>query len=161
LVFPWLPFLFEGGKKRLSDIEYLSIKENLGKRVDVKLDRLGVSQTFGGQVDLLVGTAGVGPNKDMYLAGASFSMGVTAETGGGHSVEIRLFANGVFLEGYIRRDVADEEEWDFVFKTKGIKVASNQEIKITIEFSDDTNFAVLCWAQIMLFEEDPGATPAV
>ncbi len=67
MVGPWIHALWKRGR-RLSDIEYLSIKEFDGKtrQVDGTATATGTLATI---------TAGASPNKDMYLSGAKISIG--------------------------------------------------------------------------------------
>ena len=64
MVFPWIPFLF-GAKKRLSDIEYLSIKEFDGKRVDVD-NSMSLNDTST-ETDLVTQTASSGKERVVLL----------------------------------------------------------------------------------------------
>jgi len=155
MVFPWVQFL--GKKKKLSDIEYLAIKEFDGKLVE---NEAAVS-AGGGPTDGATLTANSG--KDMYLASASVTVengtaGTTAQT-----FKAELHVNGVIHEtlqiivGDAGFGNAGPLGAHLKFQTKGVKVAATQIIKIRIVVNPDITVesSVICW------EEDTGASPAV
>jgi len=145
MVFPWIPFLKEGGK-RLSDIEYLSIKEFDGKLVQ------NDAQTRTTTGDLCTLTASSG--KDMYLAKAKIQGKTTATNS---AVTIQLKVNGVVFEELILLDLAVGDPVEFEFVSVGFKVAATQIIKL--EVTAITTISVN--GQLICFEEDTGASPAV
>ena len=152
MVGPWLFSLWKRGR-RLSDIEYLSIKEFDGKLV--KND--GVLSATG---DLATLTASAG--KDMYLAKAK----VNVEGGGsGGSCTITLNINGTVVETYEVKFAAISSAQALVNKSShyeyiniGQKVAATQIIKleVTQESSiDNIHGSIVC------FEEATGDSPAI
>lgn len=152
---PWLVFLKESGKKRLSDIEYLSIKEFGGKRVDADAETAITNTST--ETDIVTVTASSG--KDMYLAGAKMkSTGTVVTT---TNVTYRLFANGVELEKVTFTGEGPNSEQSFNFLTKGVKVAATQIIKLTGQNSDATATTVTYFGKLILFEETTGESPAV
>ena len=149
---PWLVFLKESGK-RLSDIEYLSIKE-----FDSKLTTKENSLSATG--DLVTTTASSG--KDMYIAKAKIIFrGENSSVAGISSVELKV--NGVIKETastflFISAGEATDTNMVYEFVTTGLKVAATQIIKlevITIE-ANTTIDGVLT-----TFEETTGESPAV
>jgi len=152
---PWIAFLKSRAGGKLSDIEFLAIKEFGSKRVDVD-DSLSSALT--GEKDLAVATAASG--KDMYLASASFSFAKSSATA--DDVFMRLYINGTQIEEITYQNlpqVPPGNNWQYEFKTKGVKVAATQIIKITKEqvTTNNINFE----SKLVLFEEATGATPQV
>jgi len=109
-------------RRKLGDIEYLSIKEFEGKRVDKHDNQTLTTAT---ETDLATQTASGG--KDMYLASASFRIAVGFI--GSPTIIMRLFVNGVVVERYEINQIDDSEEVDYTFTTKGVKVETTQIIK--------------------------------
>jgi len=147
-MFPWLVFLKRSGKK-LSDIEYLSIKEFDGKLVQND----GTRTTTG---DLATLTAGSG--KDMYLASAKIIV-VDDDVNNVKSAIITLDVNGVVL-ATAELGGTSETQGSFIyeFATKGFKVAATEIIKL--EVTANTGTADV-YGELICFEEDTGASPAV
>ena len=156
-MFPWLVFLKRSGKK-LSDIEYLAIKEFDGKlrRADGAINDATVA------TDLVSITANAG--KDMYLASAKVMVRCD------NNVILTLLAaelivNGVTIET-VRpySDTGGGSGAAFLhfpahkFTTVGIKVAATQIIKIRVT-NTTVNFD---WnGHLEVFEEDTGSSPAI
>ena len=148
--------LFNKKGKKLSDIEYLAIKEFGGKlRHD---DGTQPSSTTG---DLGTLTANTG--KDMYLAKAKVSV-VAASSGTGMNVEIELVINGTVRETFVATTKSTTQiaasgvmSQGFEFALTGIKVAAGEIMKLEVT----TNSGAICWGTIECWEEDTGASPAV
>lgn len=157
---PWsffVPALF-GKKRKLSDIEYLSTKEFDNKRVDV--DNTLTLNNTSTETDLVTQTANAG--KDMYLAGASIGGQAVTLSNPIGGVTYRLLANAVEIDRFRVEEPQLNEEWDYKFITKGVKVAAGQIIKITAK--NDTagiNRITTHNGKELLFEEATGATPQV
>ena len=148
---PWLVFLKQSGK-RLSDIEYLAIKEFGGKRVDADNQQTLTTAT---ETDTATQTASAG--KDMYLGGATVMF--SKSSSGSNILTMRLYINGVVVE-LIRKVAAVSGDIGFFnFLAKGNKVAATQIIKVTVD-SNATD-SIFWGAKLTLFEEDTGASPAV
>ena len=145
MVFPWISFLKEGGKKRLSDIEYLAIKEFGGKLVQND----GTKTTTG---DLATLTASVG--KDMYLAKAKVNINASGVSNA--SVTIQLKVNAVVIEEYQTEVLADTGD-KYEFTSVGFKVAATQIIKLEVTAVSGMNVE----GQLICFEETTGESPAV
>lgn len=156
MIFPWIPFLQKSGK-RLSDIEFLAIKEFDGKLVT----NTG-QQADGGTGNAATLTASGG--KDLYLAEAQVTVRLDIASAlilG----EITLVANAVI-----------KDRWEFSFEdqgggsstgqitqthdfiVKGIKVAATQTIILDVVASN-ADFDIT--GTLVGFEEDAGASPAV
>lgn len=139
--------LFQVGKKgrKLSDTEFLSIKEFDGKIVT----NTGVRTTVGDIVSL---TANIG--KDMYLASAKITL-----LGVGGNIEtanIVLKINGVIIE---QTDLgADIATFPYQFQTKGVKVLAGQIIKLEIL---SVSLTPLVYGNLQCFEEDTGVSPQI
>ena len=154
MVFPWISFLKER-KKRLSDIEFLSIKEFDGK---IRSDEGFLSAT--GDLATLTATSG----KDMYLARAKvifFINSESASVAAGDEVVLKL--NGVIKETS-RSTTAGTGGGGgngtviYEFKNIGQKVLATQIIKlevITLDTQSDVEGFIEC------FEETTGESPAV
>jgi len=155
MVGPWIHALF-GRRKRLSDIEYLAIKDNDGKRVDADAE-VSIADS-GTETDIVTVTANSG--KDMYLGGAKMNFATTVGSGS-TDVTFRLFVNGVELEKFVFRAKALGLEGSFEFLTKGVKVAATQIIKLTGQNSDATSKTVAYYGKLILFEETTGESPQV
>ena len=150
-MFPWLVFLKRSGKK-LSNIEYLAIKEFGGKLVKnagTKLD--------GTTGDLATLTASAG--KDMYLAKAHAHVRLDAASGL-ILFEVQLKVNGAVEDDWIGSAAVSSEgptiyHYDFNI---GYKVAATEIIKLEVITSDaDLDFS----GSIQCIEEDTNASPAV
>jgi len=154
MVFPWVSFLQER-KKRLSDIEYLAIKEFDGKLVT----NTG-QQADGGTGNAATLTASSG--KDLYLAKAQVTVRVDADTllivG-----EITLVANAVIKDRWefsFAGDVGNPGQLTQThdFAVKGIKVAATQTIVIDV-VSSNVDFDIT--GTLVGIEETTGESPAV
>jgi len=155
MVFPWVSFLKER-KKRLSDIEYLAIKE-----FDGKLRENENNVASGATGDLVTLTANSG--KDLYLARAKCTIipnaGNDSFTG-----EIVLKVNGVIFETTKWRRKGSTGAGDtgqmahvYEFVNVGQKVAATQIIKLEVI----SNTLSLCEGFLSCFEETTGESPAV
>jgi len=157
-MFPWLVFLKRSGK-RLSDIEYLAIKEFDGKLTTGE-------GTLSAAGDLVKITAAGG--KDMYLGKAKVSARIEAATNVVTAIiELQAGADGsettkatwscelisATASGHGGSSVASYE-----FVVSGIKVTTGQVIQLvatTVDGSIEVN------GELVVFEEDTGASPAV
>lgn len=147
----------EAVKKKLSDIEYLAIKEK-----DGKLRTNTGQQADGGTGNAAILTAGSG--KDLYLAKAQ--------------VTVRLDTTSILILGEVTlvANSVIKDRWEFSmddsvatsaggiltlthdFAVQGIKVATTETIVINVVTSD----AVFDIAGTLVgFEEDTGESPAV
>ena len=154
MVGPWLNSLWERGGGRLSDIEYMSIKEFDSKRVSnqVRLTAAGTGATL---------TASGG--KDLYLAGAEVTLHLEAFGNANDESVLELTANGTVIETITlssegNTSVATGTGYQANFMAKGIKVAATQVLKIE-GATIDSNHAVETF--IYGFEEATGASPAI
>ncbi len=152
---PGVPLLvwkaFRPGGRKLSDIEYLSIKEFDGKLVQND----GVLTGATGDLCTLTASSG----KDMYLASASLWFSY-ASASGSSSPDFVLYVNGVEIERAEPNSIgAPHRDLNLVeFKSKGFKVAAGQIIKIAAETDmGDVNAS----GELICFEETTGDTPAV
>ena len=148
MVFPWISFLKEGGKKRLSDIEYLAIKEFDGKLRNAK----GANRTTTGDLATLTANSG----KDMYLAVAKAS----CDFSGNGSATLVLKVNGT-IEGTWRVETmtnATLENPHYEFALKGVKVAATQIIKLEVTVAD-VDLAIS--GELVCFEETTGESPQI
>jgi len=157
MVFPWVQFLKKGGAGRLSDIEYLAIKEFDGKLVKNEgfLSATGTLATL---------TASAG--KDMYVASAKviFYLNVA---GGATAIadKVELQINGTVVETATSSQEhtgATSESgiaaWSYEFKNIGYKVTESQVIKlevITLDSEVDVEGYVQC------IEETTGESPQI
>ena len=130
MVFPWIPFLQKRGGKKLSDIEFLAIKDygtdgTDSKRVDADGAVTIVNSTAAN--DVVSVTANTG--KDMYLGGASWS---ARQTAGSSAMALlgNLVVDGTTVETVTMTHFGNTEA-EIKFTTKGIKVAAGEIIKIT------------------------------
>lgn len=156
MVGPWILFAPRKKGGKLSDIEYLSIKDFDGKRVDVDaVTDVNLTTT---ETDLATQTASSG--KDMYLAGARVTGTIDVAGGAGSSTILRLRVNGVDVEQKRFEELADESEFSYTFLTKGVKVAATEIIKITAQHSNTTQQSKLK-SKLLLFEETTGESPQV
>ena len=147
MVGPWIHALF-GRRKRLSDIEFLAIKEFDGKLVENE----GFLSAAG---DLATLTASAG--KDMYLAEAKLSVSIDAASVLEQSI-ISLVVNGIVRETYesTMQSLGTSSD-NYEFAVKGVKVSSGQIIKLEADFVDATTLQIE--AVMVLFEENEGASP--
>ncbi len=153
MVGPWLHSLWQRGR-RLSDIEYMSIKEFDSKRVSnqVRLTTAGTGATL---------TAGAG--KDLYLAGASVTLHIEGLANANDESVLELTANSVVIETITLSSEGNSSTnaatgYQVNFMAKGIKVAATQVLKIE-GATIDANHAVETF--IYGFEESTGASPAI
>ena len=152
MVGPWIHALWSRGK-RLSDIEYLSIKDHDGKRVDADAT---VTITNTTELDVVTKTASSG--KDMWLGGASISWSRTV-TAGTPRVVFQLYINGAVDERADFVDTALGKHGEYKFLIKGIKVAATQIIKITVD--QTSSVSTLVDGKLILFEETTGESPQI
>jgi len=154
-MFPWLVFLKRAGK-RLSDIEYLAIKE-----FDSKLVTNTGQQADGGTGNAAILTASGG--KDLYLARAK----VIARIDVVSNIilgEVTLVANSVikdrweFSAHHSTQVAGSILTLEHEFAVQGIKVAATQTIVIDV-VSSDADYDIT--GTLVGFEEDTGASPAV
>ena len=155
MVGPWIHSLWKSGR-RLSDIEYLSIKEFDGKTRYA--DSAG--QTAAGDGATLTAATG----KDMYLAKATVNVEYDG-TGTTVNVKAVLDFNGTVEETWdysiaaissVHAFVKQEEH--FEFKTNiGRKAVADDIIKI--EIITATNAIIN--TSLLVFEEATGASPAI
>lgn len=138
---PWLVTLWKSGR-RLSDIEYLSIKEFDGKLVK----NMGAKLTAVGTLATLTASSG----KDMYLARAKIAFRLTSG-----NIEVELRINGTAVETMVSDIAASNHEYEF--HSTGYKVAATE--KIELEWITETGIAQL-EGFIECFEETTGASPA-
>ncbi len=143
-MFPWIVFLKER-KKRLSDIEYLAIKEFGGKLV-----QNDNSRTTTGDLATLTAASG----KDMYLVAAKINM---QESGAGEGIlTVQLKINAVVIEEW-QGEIPSTDTKDYEFISKGFKVAATQTIKLEVTAITGANVE----GQLICFEETTGDSPAV
>jgi len=155
MVGPWIHALFER-KKRLSDIEYLAIKEFGGKLVTNTGE-----QADGGTGNTATLTASAG--KDLYLAKAKATVRLDANSNlivG----EITLVANSVIKDRWVFSAASGQSasgangELQHEFIISGIKVAATQTIVLDVVASDaDYDIA----GTLVGIEETTGDSPAV
>jgi len=152
----WIHALF-GRKKRLSDIEYLSIKEFDGKLVE---NEKFLSATG----DLATLTASSG--KDMYLASAKVVFFANTQNASAATAdEVVLKVNDVIKEtvkfswgANLGNATGGDLVFDYEFKNIGQKVAATQVIKlevITLDADTDVEGYIQC------FEETTGESPQI
>ncbi len=157
-MFPWLVHLVGKGR-RLSDIEYLAIKE-----FDGKLVHNDGNVTAAGDVCTLTASGG----KDMYLGRARIMVTAEVSAAAPGTAIVSLLLNGVVIES-TRVEViaaaqtsnagaAGSSSQDFTFALSGAKVAAGEIIKIEAT-TVDANVSV--YGMIVCFEETTGASPAV
>jgi len=150
MVGPWIHSLWKRAG-RLSDIEYLAIKEFDGK-ISSNEGRLSVTG------DLATLTAASG--KDMYLAKAKVNCIYSGSGTSGTLIELSI--NGTVIESFIfdgsvlAGTTPQPTNYDFI--NMGRKVAATQVIKlevISIGTGDEIEGTILC------FEETTGDSPAI
>jgi len=150
---PWVTYLRFGGRK-VSDIEYLSIKESDGKLVTNNNTRTSVG-------DGATLTAGSG--KDLYLAKARVNF--TSSVAGGTST-IALKVNGVIKEEIATLSSGQISggsgggfwNYEYKFAVAGLKVAATQIIKIEVT-ALGSNHKIN--SVLVGFEEDTGVDPRI
>lgn len=154
MVGPWLQSLWEKGR-RLSDIEYLAVKEFGGKtrQVDGTATATGTLATI---------TANSG--KDMYLSGAKISIG--HNNSGATLVfgltQVDLTINGTVVESCVRSSLTTSGggmEVTYEFNTKGVKVAATEIIKLEVAAINSVRETIS--GVINVFEETAGDSPAI
>ncbi len=149
MVFPWIPFLKDRGGKKLSDIEFLSIKEFDGKLRSIE----GFISATG---DLATLTANTG--KDMYLGRAKVTVWLNdiSQTAVDQTCELKI--NGTVVETFTTGLNTSLLSRTYEFKNVGHKVAAAEIIKLQVTTSD----AQIDWEGfIECFEETTGETPQV
>jgi len=156
---PWIAFLKSRGGKKLSDIEYLSIKEFGSKLVknDGSLSATG---------DLCSITAASG--KDMYLASAKINVYAETDNIDDRSITVVLKAGAAGSETIVEtfdmilgRDSSGTNGVagrSYEFNLKGIKVTTTQNIQLEVTVIEA---GVGVNGQLTCFEEATGATPQV
>ena len=155
MVGPWLHSLWQRGR-RLSDIEYLSIKEFDGKLV-TNTDE----QADGGTGNTATLTASGG--KDLYLVKAKVTVKIDIITNLIQG-EITLVANSVIKDrwefsGFHSTSSAGSMlTLDHEFAVQGIKVAATQTIVLDV-VSSNADFDIM--GTLVGFEEATGASPAI
>jgi len=149
---PWLVFLKETGK-RLSDIEYLAIKEFDGKLVEDE----GFVTSAG---DLATLTASAG--KDLYLSSAKVVFFIDTVNNFSVADEVVLKINGTIKEtakaSLALGNIEGTSTFEYEFKNIGQKVAATQIIKLEVITLDGD---VSVEGYIQGFEENTGESPAV
>jgi len=145
-----------GKKGKLSDIEYLAIKE-----FDSKLVTNTGQQADGGTGNTATLTASSG--KDLYLAKAKVTVRIDVDTNiilG----EVTLVANSVIKDRWIFSGAAGATgsgttgEMVYEFAVQGIKVAATQTIVLDVVASN-VDFDIT--GTLVGIEETTGETPAV
>ena len=145
-------------KKKLSDIEYLSIKEFGGKLVTNTNDQLA-----GGTGNAAALTASSG--KDLYLVKASIlvTQGVSSATV--IACDVDLIANGVVIDTIKVKALGGSSNgpwgpqtrrYDFV--VQGVKVAATQTIILDV-ITSNADLDIV--STLIGFEETTGDSPAV
>ena len=130
--------------EKLSDIEYLSIKEFDGK---LRYDEGALSAN--GTLCALTANAG----KDMYIARAKVNLRGATKSG---TAELTL--NGTVIESVDLGTGSSSINSEYEFKNIGHKVAAGEEIKIEMTLSSATPEYE---GFIECFEEDTGTSPAI
>ena len=155
MVGPWIHALWKRGKK-LSDIEYLSIKEFDSK---LRTNEGSVVSTTG---DLATLTATAG--KDMYLAKAKISAEFIPAGATNDTLIVELKVNGVITETYRGQAThsgsgAALHSDSYEFVNIGQKVLATEIIKLEVITNQNNNWRIE--GTIVCFEEDTGASPAI
>jgi len=160
MVGPWISFLPRGSFRKkggkLSDIEFLSIKEFDGKAVENESTR-----TTTGVLATLTAAGG----KDLYLAKAKITVRQTAINVAEKNCIIELQLNGIVKETFssLMHDgsVAGTPgalTIPYEFAITGLKVAATQVIKlqvVTLDSQQEVNGVIEGW------QEDTAATPQI
>ena len=152
----WKTLIQRRGRK-LSDIEFLAIKEFDGKtrQVDGTRSATGTLATI---------TAGASPNKDMYLSGAKVSVNhnnSSASISFGNT-QVDLTINGTVVESARIESITTgggTHSSTYEFNTKGVKVTTGQIILLNVQAINNSRETIA--GVINVFEEDTGASPAV
>ena len=155
-MFPWIPFLSPRGGRKLSDIEYLAIKEfgsKLVENTDVQND--------GGTGMCATLTAASG--KDLYLASAKVS--IRFDTASTIIVgEITLLQNSTVVDRFYFSGSADggqggtTGELQHEFTWKGGKVAATEKFEIDVVASN-ADFDIQ--GTLVGIQEATGESPAI
>ncbi len=153
---PVITFL-QPRRKKVSDIEFLAVKESQGKL----RTNTNTRTTTGDGATL---TAGASPDKDMYLARAVVTINTPNSTFNG-SCTAELFVNGVVVDqthyvvaGQISGGsggIVTSFVYEFI---RGLKVTTGQIIKIVI--TEDV-VSIQAESTLVVFEEDPGVDPRI
>ncbi len=153
MVGPWIHALWERGK-RLSDIEYLAIKEFGGKLRKNPANRTSIGD---------LGTLTANTGKDMYLAKAYVS-GWQSGNGFKKDATIVLKINGTIVEtcyfsasGTTTGSGAGGTHSQWYNFTVGYKVAATQIIKMEVTVIDGYQIS----GTVECFEENTGESPAI
>jgi len=152
MVFPpihWFQGL--GGKRRLSDIEFLAKKD-----FDGKIRSVEGFLSAAGDLATLTATSG----KDMYLARAGVVFVLNNPTGSVTLDEVVLKMNGTIIETvkFTSHGASKTGTLVYEFKNIGQKVAATQIIKIeVITLDPETDVEGF----IEVFEETTGETPVI
>ena len=158
MVFPFVTFpTLKGGRRKLSDIEYLAIKEFGGK---LKTDYGVTSGTTAQDIATLTASTG----KDMYLASAKISIRCGSSNNSNASAE--LIVNGVtvaeyrggFMSNATGANAGATSADNFEFAIKGVKVAASQIIKIR---ATTIGTAITIAGELVCFEESTGISPKI
>ena len=151
MVGPWLNSLWERGGGKLSDIEYLAVKE-----FDGKISTAEGTVTATGDIATI--TAGSG---DMYLAKAKVSARSEATGVAAGTVIVELKVNGT-IKATWSCDLGMTTSGDgtgtssYEFAIAGLKVTTGQIIKleaVTVDTNIEINGELIC------VEEATGASP--
>ena len=151
MVGPWLFSLWKRGG-RLSDIEYLSIKD-----FDGKLRQNDGTQSATGDVATLTANSG----KDMYLASAHFNV-ISNTVNMVITATVVLKINGVIVDTWKTSGVSpvtlQARFGEYIFPV-GFKVTTGQIIKIECTANGGNDADII--GEIQCFEEATGASPAI
>jgi len=147
MVGPWIHALWSRGRK-LSDIEYLSIKEFDGKLVK----NMGAQRTTAGTLATLTASSG----KDMYLARASVALHYDGTGTPGTVIELQINGTAVETLDYDARNIGNEQ-FTHYFTNIGHKVAATQAIRIEVISTANT----VIEGFVECFEETTGDSPAI
>lgn len=159
MVGPWIAFLKARGGRKLSDIEYLAIKDFDGKRVDVDAGPITITNTVT-ETDIVTLTANSG--KDLYLADAVLRGYNDTGSNSSFNMRARLYLNGVEVESFQFEVVAVSGSYKIEFKTKGIAVAATEIIKITLQHSSASATRITKnYGKLVAFEETTDESPAI
>ena len=138
-------------KGKVSDIEYLAIKDFGGKRVDVTDNQSSSTST---EIDMATQTAS--GSHDMFFGGGNFRMRNTTANNAQGLVKLKI--NGTTVE---QREITitSGSQFTYEFISKGHKVATGEVIKITITAGHTglTDYT----SNLVLWEELTGDSPAV
>ena len=155
MVFPFITFTgIKGGRRRLSDIEFLSIKEFGNKLRYVK----GTERSSTGTLATITANTG----KDMYLARAQITFAVNTILSGSTNNQVDLYVNGTIIESaeHSHRGTSNEGATYalvYEFKNIGHKVTAGQIIKLEVASAS----SVTVNGFIECFEETAGSSPKI